>query len=118
MSTAYTFDATIAGAPFRRLSSVKPGTAEGSQRYIRALARIFVTTAAAVTVFAALFLIRTDNPTTNDRACTLSASLHNALVRPVVSPLADERDWLTHGLPDLRGPTDAAVTAGGGCGLT
>jgi len=73
-----------------------------------------VTTAAAVTLSAALFLIRTDNPTTNDRACTLSASLHNALVRPVVSPLTDERDWLTHGLPDLRGPTDAA----GGCGLT
>jgi len=43
--------------------------------------------------------------------------LHNALVRPVVSPLTDERDWLTHGLPDLRGPTDAAVSAGGGCGL-
>src|SRR6478735_5469662 len=118
MSTAYTFDATIAGAPFRRLSSVKPGTAEGSQRYIRALARIFVTTAAAVALFAALFLIRTDNPTTNDRACTLSASLHNALAGPVVAPLGDGRDGLSVGLPDLRGPRDAAETAGGGCGRT
>jgi hypothetical protein len=106
MSTAYIFDANIARAPFRRLSSVKPGT-EGSQSDIRALARIFAICATAVTVVAAPHLIHVDNPTINDGRCTLTASLHNALVRPVVSPLADERDWLTHGLPDLREPTTA-----------
>ena len=108
MSTAYTFDTTLAGAPARRVSSFKPKSAEGAQRYAKALARTVAICAAAVAVFAALFLIRTGNPTTNDRACTLSASLHNSLVRPNVSPLADERDWLTHGLPALREPTGTA----------
>ena len=108
MSTAYTFDATIVGTPFRQLSSVKPGTAEDWQRYIRAFARIFVMCAAAVTVVAALHLIHVDNPTMNDGRCTLSANLHNSLVRPGVPPLAVARDWHAHGLPVLSEPTAAA----------
>src|SRR4029077_15218865 len=115
MSTAYPSNAHILWAQFRRVSSFKPRSAEGSQRYAKAFARIFVICAAAVTVVAALLVIDIDNPTTNDRRCTLSASLHSALVRPVVSPLADERHWLTHGMPVLGEPTSTAATAGGDC---
>ena len=117
MSTAYPSHANIPWAQFRRASSFKPRSAEGSQRYAKAFARIFVICAAAVTVVAALLVIDIDNPTTNDRRCTLSASLHSALVRPVVSPLADERDWLTHGLPALGAPAVAAGIETSSCGL-
>jgi hypothetical protein len=118
MSTAYTFDATIARAPVRRpLSSLTPKAAEASQRFIKAFARIFAMSAAVVSVVAALLLIHIGNPAANASTCTLSASLHNALARPDVSPLADERDWLTHGLPVLEEPTGTAVTAGDSCFL-
>ena len=118
MSTAYTFDATIARAPARRASSFKPKFADGSQRYPKAFARIVVIFAAAVTVVAALLLIHVDNPTTNDRRCTLSANLHNSLVHPDVPPLAVARDWHTDGLPVLREPTGATGIATSSCDLT
>jgi hypothetical protein len=114
MSTAYTFDATIARAPFRRASSsLEPKAAEGSQRHIKAFARIFVISAAAVVMVGSLLLIRFDNPPTNDRGCTLSANLHNSLVRPAVAPLAIERDW--HSLPILREPTGTDWIATSNC---
>ena len=105
MSTAYIFDATIAGAPARRVSSLRPKAAEGAQRYAKALATTVVICAAAVTVFAALFVVDIDNPTMNDRRCVLSANLHNALARPGVPPLAVERDWHYDRPPILTEPT-------------
>ena len=116
MSTAYAFDATIARAPVRRpLSPLRPKVPPPSQRYIKALARIFVVSTAAVSVVATLLLTHIDNPTTNERRCSLAADLHNSLVRLGVPPLAVERDWHTHVLPVRREPTGAAGTAGSSC---
>jgi hypothetical protein len=104
MSTAYTFDATIARAPARRVPLFTPRFAEGSQRCAKAFARIFVMCAAVVTVVAGLLVVNIDNPTMNDRRCTLSANLHNSLVRPGVPPLAVERDWHYDRPPILTEP--------------
>ena len=107
MSTTYTFDATIAGTPARRVSSFNTGFEDDSQRYAIAFPRIFVICAAAIIVVAVLLVVNIHNPTMNDRRCTLSANSHNSLARPGVPPLAVARDWHTHGLPVLREPTAA-----------
>ena len=105
MSTAYTVDTSIARAPLRRVSaSLEPTAAAGSRSYLKAIARIVVISTAAVTVVAALHQIHIDNPPTTDRRCTLSANLHNSLVRLGVPPLAVERDWHYDRPPILREP--------------
>jgi hypothetical protein len=117
MSTAYTFDATIARAPARRASSSLVRRITESSQSIKTLAKIFLLSTAAVGVVAALFLIHIDNPTTNDRGCALTANLHNSLVHPGFPPLAVARDWHTDGLPILREPTVTAGMGASSCDL-
>src|SRR5262245_27288757 len=104
MSTAYTFDATIAMAPARRApSSLDRRIAETSQSRLRAAAKILVSSAVVAIVTAALLAIPSENRIVDVRECTLATNPH-------VSRLAVERDWHTHGLPVLGGPTSASCT--------
>jgi hypothetical protein len=106
MTTAYTFNATIASAPARRpLSPLTPKAAAPPQRHTRASARICVMSAAAVSVVAALLLIPIGHPATKNAGCIHAADLHSSPVRLGVPPLAVERDWHTHALPVGRQPS-------------
>ena len=85
MTTTYTFDATIAEAPVRRTpASPEPTTAESSRRITRTFAKTALISATAVAVASAALFVHIDNPSTNRRGCTFSASLHNSLMRPDV----------------------------------
>jgi hypothetical protein len=108
MSTAYTFDATIARAPARRAPSSLERRIAGSSQSIKTLAKIFVLSTAAVVVIAALLIIRIDNPPANQRGCFVSANLHNS--RPGIPPLAVERDWRTDSPPILTEPAGTSCT--------
>ena len=107
MSTAYTFDATIARAPARRLPSSLERRITGSSQSIKALANFFLLSTAAAMVVAVLLLNHFGNPPSNTRGCFLFANSHNSLVRP---SLAVERDWHNDGLPILREPASAVCT--------
>jgi hypothetical protein len=105
MSTAYTLDATAAMPRVRRASSsFEARTAESSQRYMRAFAKIVLISAAVVIAVSALLAIHIENPSLKDRGCIISANPHHSLVRPDFSPSPIDRVPHAHGLPILRGP--------------